>query len=168
MSVPLPVRASWFPKQQVVVCSRQRPVPSGWMSDFGECLPFDAQDQPGMPAPAALHSQYPLLWQQQNKQAVADAGKAASVAYFSRSASLMSPGSSSLMWMGDQLVTWDRFDGLQSAIVGSLSAGYSGLTLTSSDIGGYTSLDVSILHYIRSAELLHRWCESEAFSVMYR
>ena len=45
-----------------------------------------------------------------------------------------------LMWMGDQNVKWDQFDGLQSAMIGMLTGGLSGLTITHSDIGGYTSL----------------------------
>ena len=62
-----------------------------------------------------------------------------------RSASPLSPGYSRLFWLGDQLVTWDHYDGLQTAITGMLSGGISGFSLVHSDIGGYTTLDVSVL-----------------------
>jgi alpha-glucosidase (family GH31 glycosyl hydrolase) len=43
-----------------------------------------------------------------------------------------------VFWAGDQLVSWDEFDGLRSCVNAYLSGGYSGMTLLSSDIGGYT------------------------------
>lgn len=36
------------------------------------------------------------------------------VTFFSRSGFIRSPGRSTLFWLGDQLVTWDGFDGLAS------------------------------------------------------
>jgi alpha-glucosidase (family GH31 glycosyl hydrolase) len=54
-----------------------------------------------------------------------------------------------------------------------LHAGVSGLTLTHSDLGGYTSLNEVIAGYPllainRSKELLLRWCELSAFTAVYR
>lgn len=43
------------------------------------------------------------------------------------------------MWMGDQLTTYDKFDGMQSAMVGLMNGNISGFTMGHSDIGGYTS-----------------------------
>ena len=43
------------------------------------------------------------------------------------------------MWQGDQLVTWDRYDGLVSALHGLINGGFSGISINHSDIGGYTS-----------------------------
>jgi hypothetical protein len=40
--------------------------------------------------------------------------------FFSRSASLGSPAQSPLLWMGDQLVSWDAHDGIKSALLGML------------------------------------------------
>ena len=62
-----------------------------------------------------------------------------------RSASNLSPRFSPLFWLGDQLVTWDQYDGLQTAITGMLSGGFSGFSLIHSDTGGYTTLDVFVL-----------------------
>ena len=42
-------------------------------------------------------------------------------------------------------MTWDHFDGLQTAITGMLSGGFSGFSLIHSDTGGYTTIDVSLL-----------------------
>lgn len=61
-----------------------------------------------------------------------------------RSGSVFSPGVTSLFWLGDQLVSWDQYDGLGSCIIGLLSSGMVGFTLTHSDIGGYTALKVSL------------------------
>ena len=64
-----------------------------------------------------------------------------------------------LYWMGDQMTTLDRFDGLQSALIGLMNGGVSGATIGHSDIGGYTSViqkfqDKTIIDYTRSKEVL--------------
>lgn len=79
--------------------------------------------------------------------------------FFSRSAAARSPTHSPLMWMGDQLVSWDAHDGIKSAIVGMLQAGLSGFALSHSDIGGYTAVPTRA----RSLPLLLRWIELCAF-----
>ncbi len=65
-----------------------------------------------------------------------------------RSGSTHSPSVSSLFWLGDQLVTWDHYDGLGSAIIGAINSGLSGYTMTHSDIGGYTSIIIPVLRYV--------------------
>ena len=69
------------------------------------------------------------------------------VVYFMRSAGLRSPAHTALFWLGDQLVSWDKHDGLKSAIVGALSGGIGGHSITHSDIGGYTMVSTMILLY---------------------
>lgn len=66
------------------------------------------------------------------------------VLYFMRSAGLKSPAHTALFWLGDQLVSWDKHDGLKSAIVGALSGGIGGHSITHSDIGGYTMVSAII------------------------
>lgn len=44
--------------------------------------------------------------------------------------------------MGDQLVTFDHYDGLHSAMIGLMNGGVSGFTMGHSDIGGYTSVEL--------------------------
>jgi len=83
-----------------------------------------------------------------------------------RAGSTLSPGATSLYWMGDQLPTLDRYDGLHSALIGLLNGGMSGFSLGHSDIGGYTSLNDTehLIEYRRDEEVLKRWIEMSAFS----
>ena len=114
--------------------------------------------------------------------------QAGDIVYFMRSGNTHSPSVTRLFWLGDQLVTWDSHDGLGTAIIGMLSSGLSGYSLTHSDIGGYTSIHVSVIkysahppllfhatklflfphRYLRSKDLFLRWCELAAFTVTFR
>jgi sulfoquinovosidase len=78
------------------------------------------------------------------------------------------PRYSTLFWLGDQLVDWDEHDGFKSAVTGLLSSGLSGYAFEHSDIGGYTTIDNFLLKYHRSKELLMRWIELGAFTVVFR
>ena len=50
-----------------------------------------------------------------------------------------------------------------------MSVGLSGMAFTHSDIGGYTMINQSFVKYLRTKELLLRWCECSAFSdALYR
>lgn len=70
--------------------------------------------------------------------------------------------------MGDQLPTFDYYDGLWSALIGMLNGGMSGYTIGHSDIGGYTTIWElwGLVQYTRSKELLLRWTEMSCFSDM--
>src|SRR3546814_8236 len=142
---------------------------SGWMADFGEYLPFDGHLFSGEDC-ASYHNKFPQAWAKINQDAVAEAGKTDEIVYFMRSAWLRSPEYTSLFWLGDQLVTWDGYDGLRTVITGALTGGLFGHSLTHSDIGGYTMEELgTILNYTRSSELLKRWSELAAFgSALYR
>jgi len=95
--------------------------------------------------------------------------KAGDIIFFMRAAWLHSPSYSPLFWLGDQLVSWDRYDGIKSVLTSALSGGISGHSLTHSDIGGYTMEEVGPIHYTRSQELLLRWIELSAFgSCLFR
>ena len=164
---------------------------SGWMADFGEYVPLDSAPLSGEPA-LAVHNRYPLDWQRANALAVGGEGGVGSeggeghtytkrrlrsrtpatrereVVWFARSSTLTSPATVPLFWLGDQLHSWDRMDGLASTVVGLLSSGLSGHTLTHSDTGGYTTIAVGGLRYTRSAELLKRWTELNTFTAFLR
>ena len=94
------------------------------------------------------------------------------VVFFARSAWTRSPGIAPLFWQGDQLTTWDQFDGLRTVLLGTLSGGLSGRSLSHSDVGGYTMVDESVtiaghplgVYYVRDAELLQRWTELSALA----
>ena len=81
--------------------------------------------------------------------------------------------SPTLFWLGDQLQSWDEYDGIKSAVVGLLSGGVSGFSLLHSDTGGYVTLKLSstggmIPVIARTPELLMRWMELNAFTAVFR
>ena len=69
-----------------------------------------------------------------------------------------------MAWAGDQNVNWELDDGLPSVIPAALSLGMSGMGLSHSDIGGYTTL----FGMKRTKELFIRWAEQAAFTPMMR
>lgn len=140
---------------------------SGWMADFGEELPLNvtlANGQTGW----TLHNEYPVLWAQVNKEVMQQSGLGSSGLFFMRSGFSTSPATTSDFWLGDQLESWDKGNGLASAVTGLLSSGLSGYSMESSDIGGYTSLTQFPLHYVRTPEMLERWMELDAFTTLFR
>ena len=140
---------------------------SGYMADFGEWLPWDSVMSSGEMG-AVWHNRYAVEWARLNREAIREAGLEGQVVFFSRSGHVGSAAQSTLFWAGDQLVTFDEYDGLASAITGMLSGGISGLTLNHSDIGGYTTINNPLKNYHRSRELLLRWAEMAVFTPFFR
>ena len=139
----------------------------GWMADFSEALPFDAKLYSGESA-AAYHNQYMVDWVKMSQEAVAEAGLEGEVVYFNRAGYNGSQGASTLFWLGDQMVTWDAYDGLQAALKGLITGGISGIPLNHSDIGGYTSISALTVGFTRELNLLERWTELNTFSPAFR
>lgn len=141
---------------------------SGWMVDFGEALPFDARLASGVSA-ATYHNRYPVEWMRLNREAIEEAGKLGEILTFNRSGFTRTPAHSLMVWQGDQLTTWDAYDGLVSALHGLVGSGFSGIALNHSDTGGYTSLSLAgLVGYERERELLARWTEMNAFTALLR
>jgi alpha-glucosidase (family GH31 glycosyl hydrolase) len=82
----------------------------------GEALPCDGIRLHDGRAACDYHNQYPVDWATLNKEAVAEAGLADEVLSFSRAGYTTSPGASRLFWLGDQVTTWDEYDGMPSAL----------------------------------------------------
>jgi alpha-glucosidase (family GH31 glycosyl hydrolase) len=138
------------------------------MVDFGEALPFDARLASGVSA-ASYHNRYPVEWMRLNREAIEEAGKLGEILTFNRSGFTRTPAHSLMVWQGDQLTTWDKYDGLVSALHGLIGGGFSGISLNHSDTGGYTSLSLAgLVGYEREAELLARWTEMNAFTALLR
>lgn len=137
---------------------------SGWMADFAEALPYDAVLVNNNPR--ALHNQWPVLWARLNREVVEESG--GDLVFFTRAGFTGSQGVSTLFWEGDQLVSWGRHDGIKSAVTGLNSSGLSGFPFNHSDIGGYTTVSNPIMTYHRSEELLMRWMEMNAFTLIFR
>lgn len=138
---------------------------SGWMADFGAMLPYDAVLANG--EARLWHNRYPAAWAGVNERACERAGSPDCVVFF-RGAFSGSPARAPLFWTGDQLVTWSDEDGLASALAGMLSGGVSGMTLTHTEAGGYTTLNTPVRDYHRSSALLRRWTELTVFGVFLR
>lgn len=154
-----PYAIDWM-KNIIKKYSIEEAFSSGWMADFGEYLPFDAQLYSGIPA-AEYHNIYPQDWAKLNMEVLIESNLSDEILFFMRSAWMKSPKYNSIFWEGDQLVSWDKYDGLKNVILGALSSGLSGHTITHSDIGGYNiNFDYG---YVRDEELLSRWSELSAF-----
>uniref|UniRef100_A0A803LT09 Alpha-glucosidase n=1 Tax=Chenopodium quinoa TaxID=63459 RepID=A0A803LT09_CHEQI len=149
----------------------------GWMADFGEGLPVDATLYSGED-PIAAHNRYPELWAQINREFVDECKSSCSgkhkedpeeaLVFFMRAGFRDSPKWAMLFWEGDQMVSWQANDGIKSAVVGLLSSGISGYALNHSDIGGYCAVNLPLIKYHRSEELLFRWMEFSAFTTVFR
>ncbi|XP_074320564.1 uncharacterized protein LOC141657287 [Silene latifolia] len=149
----------------------------GWMADFGEGLPVDATLYSGED-PIAAHNRYPELWAQLNREFVDEwkescVGKEKedpeeALVFFMRAGFRDSPKWAMLFWEGDQMVSWQTNDGIKSSVVGLLSSGISGYALNHSDIGGYCAVNLPLIKYHRSEELLLRWMELSSFTTVFR
>lgn len=140
---------------------------AGYMADFGEWLPWDAELASGESA-ALWHNRYPVEWARLNREAIREAGLEREVVFFTRAGFAGSAEHSTLFWLGDQMVSFDEYDGLASAVTGLLTGGISGITLNHSDIGGYTTINNPVKNYHRSRELFLRWAEFAVFTPFFR
>jgi alpha-glucosidase len=140
---------------------------AGYMADFGEWLPWDAVLASGESA-ALWHNRYPVEWARLNREAIREAGLEREVVFFTRAGFAGSAAHSTLFWLGDQMVSFDEYDGLASAVTGLITGGISGITLNHSDIGGYTTINNPIKNYHRSRELFLRWAEFAVFTPFFR
>lgn len=138
----------------------------GWMADFGEALPYDVELHAG--DAATFHNAYPVEWARLNREVIDALPDGDQYVFFCRSGFTRSPAHATLLWEGDQNVTWDEHDGIKSAVTGLLTGGMSGFTLNHSDIGGFTSFNRGPLRMVRSKELLMRWMELAAFTTVFR
>jgi alpha-glucosidase len=141
---------------------------SGWMGDFGEALPFDADLFPGA-NPQLWHNHYPEVWAHVQREAIDETGSGDDFLFWNRSGFSKSPTYSTAGWLGDQLQTWDEYDGIKTAVVGLLSGGISGFSILHSDTGGFVAAKIADYPVIaRSKELLMRWMELNAFTALFR
>lgn len=134
----------------------------GWMADFGEYIPPDGVLFDG--DPLLYHNRYPAEWARINREAIEEAGVLGEVVFFTRSGFTGQSRYSTLMWAGDQLVSFHRHNGFPTVIAAGLSAGICGMGLFSFDIGGF----LSIAHIRRSADLWMRSAEMGAFTPVMR
>lgn len=137
---------------------------SGWMADFSEGLPLDAVLYEG--AAASIHNEWPERWARVNRLALENKGLWADSLVFHRSGNARSPGFARSFWLGDQITTWDSYDGLATVVPALITSGLSGFSMQHSDTGGY--LSVSALGITRDGELFQRWVELSAVTPLFR
>ena len=142
---------------------------SGWMADFGEALPLEISLESDV-EPESYHNQYPFDWAELNKEVAAEEGVTAEHLTFNRSGNAQSPSVARSFWIGDQLVTWDDYDGFKTVVPALLSSGLSGYTLQHADVGGWLSVNQPVvdIELFRTKELFQRWMELNSFTVLVR
>ena len=145
----------------------------GWMADFAEALPFDAVLYDG--DPTIWHNYYPEVWSKLNREIIDEMEEEREFLFFNRAGFTKSPKYSTLYWMGDQLTSWRREDGIKSAVVGLITSGLSGISINHGDIGGYIAttapnfpIQIPNLAFARNKEILMRWIEFSAFTAVFR
>ena len=129
-------------------------------------LPFDAILHGGVDG-KEFHNRYVEAWGEMNRQ-VADEIIGDDAFLFMRGGVLGSHTKVNAHWLGDQLMSWDKYDGMQSALIGSITGGLSGAAVNHSDIGGM--IRVSVLGYklTRDRLLFLKWLQMNAFSPILR
>ncbi len=136
----------------------------GWMGDYGEWLPTDATLTGG--SGLDLHNDYPVMWQQAQRQALDKAIAADGVERLSfvRSGWLGTAQEADVFWAGDQRTDFEIDDGLPTIIPIGVGVGLAGVSTFGSDIAGYQSAT----NRVATKELFFRWTELGAWSPVMR
>jgi len=134
----------------------------GWMCDFAEWMPFDAQVASGRGQD--LHNEYPLLWQRVNKEALDAVHGEGNGLCFNRSGWTGSQALAPVTWGGDQETSFARDDGIATAREIGVGLGLSGIGRYGSDIAGFSS----VWEGASTRELYWRWIEMAAFEPVMR
>lgn len=132
----------------------------GFMADFGEWLPLDAQLSDGRD-PQAYHNRYPVDWHAAWREQIDLERPDGDYAVFSRSGWTGVHEHAQIVWIGDQEATWSEHDGLPTVVPGMLSLGLSGLPFVTHDIAGFSGGP-------SDKELFVRWTELGAFTPIMR
>lgn len=165
---------------------------SGWIADFGENLPIDAQLKSPLES-LSYHHQYVQDWARLNREIIDELSLPQERLFMMRSGYSQTAGLTPLFWLDYQNTSWDANDGLQSAVIGLINSGMSGIGINHSETGGYTSMQrripaiadllVSEDLIIRSRDgeknqayfalrrrqnLLQRWIEFSTFTPVFR
>ncbi len=136
---------------------------SGWLADFGDCLPDDAVLHSGE-HPRDLHNLWPVSWARASREAIEEAGAGGEIAVFLRSGWAGSSSLASGFWAGTQVADFSDAAGISSVVPAGLSAGLSGAGFWHFDAGGCAAPAFGS----RKPECLKRWFEMAAFSPLFR
>ena len=134
----------------------------GWMADFGEYLPTDCILSQG--DAETLHNQWPDLWIKLNREVFEENNLLSKALFFNRAGYSNNTKYSTLIWNGDQHVDFTDDFGMRSALRAQLSLAFSGVGISHSDIGGYTTVPG-----IKRSKILYlRWLEMNTFTPILR
>lgn len=131
----------------------------GWMADFAEWLPVDANLASGQEA-FQLHNAYPLLWQDLNRELT----EGTDAVFFVRSGWLGTGGLVPVVWGGDQRTDFQTDDGFPTVLPLGLGLAASGVPVFTHDIAGYNSVG----NPNSDKELWFRWASLGAYSPVMR
>ncbi len=137
---------------------------SGWMADYGEWTPTDITIHNKNIPTIDFHNLYPVLWAKCNYEALKETDNLQDKFFFMRSGHIASNKYVPMFWAGDQLASFDKYDGYPSSIKAIVSSSYSGIGLIHSDIGGFHMLPWTR----RTKKLLYRSLEQSVFSPFMR
>lgn len=135
----------------------------GWMCDFAEWMPFDAQLFGGVLG-QENHNEYPLLWQRLNMDVLNEGLGEGQGLCFNRSGWTGSWTIAPVTWGGDQETDFSLDDGIGTARHIGVGLGLSGVGRYGSDIAGFSSL----FGGASTEELYWRWVSMSAFEPVMR
>ena len=110
----------------------------GWMADFGEYLPTDCVLYKG--SGEDLHNLWPDIWIKLNREVLEENKMLGKTIFFNRAGYKDNIKYSTLIWNGDQHVDFTDDFGMGSVTRAALSLSMSGVGISHSDIGGYTTV----------------------------
>jgi len=132
----------------------------GWMADFGEWNPLDAE-MDGTDDPIAYHNHFPVDWHAANRAAMDEARPDGDWVLFARSGYTGVQRYSMIHWVGDQEANWSEHDGLPTVVPAMISLGLAGVPYVTHDIAGFSGGP-------STKELYMRWTELGAFTPIMR
>ena len=132
---------------------------SGWMADFGEWLPVDAQLFAG--DARLVHNLYPALWHKASREVMDELRPDGDWVVFTRSGWTRDHAVQQVVWIGDQEADFLPGDGLPTVVPALLNLGLSGVPFVTHDIAGYSGGP-------STKELYFRWTELGAFTPIMR
>ncbi|MDD5223274.1 MAG: glycoside hydrolase family 31 protein [bacterium] len=140
----------------------------GWMADYGEWVAPDMVFK-GVETnfhTSGMENYYSFFWAGINDAVLRDAhpNDSGNYLFFSRSGYLGSNRYLRVTWPGDQVTSFDQYDGLPSVIPYGTSLGLSGVSAFGPDIAGYTPIAAPP----STKELYFRWTELGAFMPVMR
>jgi sulfoquinovosidase len=135
----------------------------GWMTDYGEWLPHDAQLASGEDAMLA-HNRYPAEWSKLVQEVLTARTDGKQRLHFARAGWLGSTRDTPVVWAGDQRTSFQRDDGLYTVLPLGLNLGLGGVSTFGSDIAGYQSST----NPPSTKELFFRWTSLGALTPVMR